>query len=233
MAFNTQQVAETTRPKGTNKYLTKFDEPLVLRFIDGPLFGWKDLAFEKQADGSNKKVVEDYWFETDPKTGEKIKEPKNLDRPEILDNLTKRKRKARYFWATIVWNVQDQCIQYFELDKNQVIDGIIAVAKAGYDLDQTDLRIDRTGKGTDTKYTVIAVPPNNQSTLPDNIEELKAEAKYDLLQVFKCGDPFKKDGDDNLAAKPADPSEMTPAMKEAGEALANLDPNDLEVDMPF
>ena len=38
---------------------------------------------------------------------------------------------------------------------------------------------------------------------------------------------------ENKTKTPADPSEMTPAMKEAGEALANLDPNDLEVDMPF
>jgi hypothetical protein len=174
-----------SKPTNQNRYLQKIENGTVIRFLEAPVFGWKDIAFVKNAEGKSEKVTESYWkYEpTAPK-------PQILERLDVLD-LNGKPRRPKHFWGCLIYNYNDKAIQYWELDKSGIMDDIIAIDK-DWDLLNTDLKLSKEGEKMDTKYKVTNLPPSTSRAFPENIKELLSALNPDLNRIFtNGGDPFE------------------------------------------
>ena len=105
-----------------------------------------------------------------------------------LKNRSTDGEKPKHFWALAVWDCQAEVIKVWEITQVQIRGQITELAQSedwgdpsGY-----DIKIKRVGIGTETKYTVIPVPPLG-SPLSEALARLK---EVDLTQLFSGDDPF-------------------------------------------
>lgn len=109
------------------------------------------------------------------------------------DGPHKGKRELpKAFWAFPVWDYEASEVKVWECQQLALKDGIGAYARnadwgspVGY-----DLTAERSGKGIDTKYSVVASP---KSPVPDDAVKAWNEAVaagFDITRLFDGGDPF-------------------------------------------
>lgn len=93
-------------------------------------------------------------------------------------------RNPKHFWAMMVWNYDLETVQCLTLTQKSIQDAIVALNSdedrgdpLGY-----DLKITRSGKDLETKYTVT---PSNKAPISEKIKlELEA-VDYDLENLFE------------------------------------------------
>lgn len=223
-----------TKPTNQNRYLQKIENGTIIRFLEAPVFGWKDIAFVKNAEGKSEKVTESYW-RYDPKTPK----PQIKEHLDVLD-LNGKPRRPKHFWGCLIYNYNEKAIQYWELDKSGIQDDIMAIDK-DWDLLTTDLKISKEGEKMDTKYKVTNLPPNASRAFPEDIQDLLSALNPELNRIFtNGGNPFD-DGEEDIEfvnsdgtpfnpSEPVDTTELPDPVATANE-LPEIDLN--EIQTPF
>jgi len=110
-----------------------------------------------------------------------------------------QKDSVKHGWGLIVWNYKTQKIEVFELDKQDVISSLLALAEkpAWGHPKKYDIVITKKGSGMDTEYMTTPEPPSEPS---DAIIEAYTETPIDLNQLLVSGgNPFISK---NVAADP-------------------------------
>ena len=220
------------KPTKGNRYLKEIDKEkgVVVRLLQNPVFAWKDIAFEPAiGDQKAKKVVEEYFPYTDPK-----KRPKITKRLDLLDTLSGKERYVKHVWACMIFNQELKEVQYWEINVQAIMDGLIAADKNGYNLLETDLKITKTetmsnGKKSYT-YAVVPMPPQQIQKLPDNVNQLIDDLNIDLARIFTSGNPFEvgsdeeefvnEDGTPFIKNEPVDTTELPDPVEIAKELPA-------------
>lgn len=113
---------------------------------------------------------------------------------------------VKHAWGLIVWNYKTSKIEVFELDKQDVISSILALAEkpAWGHPKNYDIIITKKGSGIDTEYMTTPEPP---SPVSDVITLAYTETPIDLSQLLTGGNCFmSKDVSANPANVNAQPA---------------------------
>lgn len=107
---------------------------------------------------------------------------------------TGTKDSVKHAWGLIVWNYKTKQIEVLELDKQDVINGLIAYSqnpKWGHPK-KYDIVINKTGTGMDTSYT-LTVEPHSEVT--QDIVDAFIANPVDLSQLLvEGGNPYINNG---------------------------------------
>lgn len=97
--------------------------------------------------------------------------------------------KIKHFWAMVVLNYATNGVEIWEITQSTIQQSIASLANdadwghpRGY-----DLKISRTGKGLETKYTVM---PGKPAAPSKAVVKAFGDTPVDLHQLFSGGDPF-------------------------------------------
>jgi hypothetical protein len=165
--FNTSFLpADYEAPKSIGNYLKLQDGETKIRILSLPLLGWEDWE--------DKKPVR---YKMDNK-------------PEFSNDPLK---PLKHFWAMIVWNYTDQKIQIFQVTQATIIRELVSLIE---DSDwgtpfRYDIKIKKTGKEMQTKYSVTAVP---HRAITKDIMDAYAAKPIFLEALFHNADPFLVNG---------------------------------------
>ena len=151
--------------EGSGNYTKIKDDPVKLRILSEAITGYV------------------YWT-NDNKPVRSELYPQNT--PNIRDD-----SKPKHFWAFKVWNYTTNQIEVWEISQASIRDILWGYWKDDEygDLRQFPLKISRTGKGLDTKYSVIA---GQKRELEAEIAQASTDTPVNLLALFDGGNPFAK-----------------------------------------
>lgn len=110
--------------------------------------------------------------------------------PQSTPNI-REDSKPKHFWAFKVWNYTTQQVEVWEISQASIRDALWAYweDKEDYgDLRNFPIKVSKTGKGLDTKYSVIA---GKARELESEIEQISANTPVNLFALFDGGNPFK------------------------------------------
>jgi len=166
---------EAPQNSGANYVRLESGEAAKFRVVSSPLFGWE------------------VW--TEDVEGRKVHRREYTH--EGYDALTSISTdRPKHFWSLIVWDIAMKKLVIWHITQRSIKEDLTALSKSDDwgDPVNYDLRITRTGKGLETKWTVTPVPPIG-SPPPEALTGLK---DVDLEEVLRGGDPFaaRKKGDD-------------------------------------
>ena len=111
--------------------------------------------------------------------------------PQSTPNI-REDSKPKHFWAFKVWNYSTQQVEIWEISQASIRDRLWEYweDKEDYgDLRNFPIKVSRTGKGLDTKYSVIA---GKAKELEPEIEQISANTSVNLLALFDGSNPFVK-----------------------------------------
>lgn len=133
-----------------------------IRILSQPVFGWEDW--------DNKKPVR-YQMKDKPS--------KSFD----------PKKPAKHFWAFVIFNYREEQIQIMQITQSTIRKSLEALCR---DKDwgapiAYDIKINKTGEGVDTEYTVNPVP---HKPIDDYIAKCFKERPINLEALFDNSDPF-------------------------------------------
>ncbi|MCK4500610.1 hypothetical protein KAU11_08930 [Candidatus Babeliales bacterium] len=101
-----------------------------------------------------------------------------------------QKDSVKHSWGLIVWNYKTKQIEVFELDKQDIINGLVSYAqnpKWGHPK-LYDIVINKTGSGLETEYKLVVEPHSDPSK---EIVDAFIANPIDLRQLLvKDGNPF-------------------------------------------
>lgn len=120
------------------------------------------------------------------------------------------KDSVKHAWGLIVWNYKTEKVEVFELDKQDVINGLIAYAnnpKWGHPK-KYDIIITKTGSGMDTSYTLTVEPHSPASQV---IVDAFIANPIDLSQLLVDGGNVFISATAATTPEPAAPVATTPA----------------------
>lgn len=160
-------------PTTTSKYSRiETDKELKIRILWKPLIGWQ-------------------YFNTDKKPQRSLKPFEKLIKPAI-SQFTNKPQGQSEFWAFRVYNYETEQIEVFETTKNRVKEGIMDLFQDDEWGDPTwyDLKISRSWKGKDTKYSVLPWKPWE---LTDEIKQLDDDTYVNIDALLVGDDPFKEE----------------------------------------
>lgn len=134
-----------------------------------------------------------------------------------------QKDSVKHAWGLIVWNYKTEQIEVFEIDKQDVINGLVAYAKNpkwGHPK-KYDIVINKTGSGMDTSYTLTVEPHSEPSQA---IIDGFIANPIDLTQLLvEGGNPYIQSGGGTPA--PAEAAAQTAAAASAPVTGATTVPN--------
>lgn len=152
-------------PRSSNSSYFKLQEgENRIRVLSTPVFGWEDWK--------DKKPVR-YRFVKDQAV------PKSFD----------PNKKVKFFWALIVWNYKEEQIQIMHITQ-------VTIQKRLQNLDNDkdwgglfdyDIKINKSGEGIDTEYTINPVP---HKPVDEYIVKCFKEKPINLEALFDNSDPF-------------------------------------------
>ncbi len=101
----------------------------------------------------------------------------------------KFKENPKQFFALLVWNYDEECLQVLELTQAKLRTEIVTLAKDEDwgDPRKYDLKIVRNGEGLETSY---AMTPSPQKKRSDEINDAVKNTKVDMSALFRGEDPF-------------------------------------------
>ena len=149
-------------PKGESKYMRFEEGTNKFRMLSKPILGWEDWE--------NKKPLR---FKMDAKPEKPIDSGKPI----------------KHFWAMIVWDYQTERIEILEITQisiQQVITALSRDPEWGLPFEY-DIKVERLGKGMDTKYTILGMPP---VPITDEIREAYKNTPINLAALYEGEDPF-------------------------------------------
>lgn len=172
--------------QGNSSYM-KFEEGKnKFRFLSAPLLGWV------------------WWVDSEGKVRAAGDKPSKGDKPVRIKRGEEIPAAARgvakEFWAMPVWNYDAQKIQLLEVTQKGILKTLVTYIR---DTDwgsplKYDLQVVRTGKGLETEYEVMAIPPKE---LPAEVKTQFDEMSINLEALLEGGDPFGgNEGKDEVAA---------------------------------
>lgn len=108
-----------------------------------------------------------------------------------INTYTGRPQEPKVFWAFVVWNYNEEQVQILSLDKSSILldfETYLDDEDWGNPM-QYDLKIEKTGKGMETRYKLIA--SNKKETSSEIIKEY-SDMYINLDKLFEGGDPFEE-----------------------------------------
>lgn len=95
----------------------------------------------------------------------------------------------KQFFALLVWNYDEECIQVLELPQAKLRTEIVTLAKDEDwgDPRKYDLKIVRNGEGLETSYAMTPSPHKKRS---DEINEAVKSTVVDMSALYRGEDPF-------------------------------------------
>jgi len=157
-------------PKNDGGYMKFKQGENIFRILAPAVMGWEDW----KQDGDKKVPVRTKW------EGEQSK-------PVAINS----KRPVKHFWAFPVYTYGRKTIEVLEITQNGIQNSIYTSHceerfgnPMGY-----DLKVIRTGEGLETKYEVLAMPPE---AMDSKIGVLFAETPVNCEALFTNDDPFEK-----------------------------------------
>lgn len=157
---------ETSATSGNYTKIT--ETPLKFRILTSPIIGWEYFTNE------NKPKRSAHFFQSTPDI--------------------KPDGKPKEFWAFVVWNYEEKKIQIMEITQQTIKKAIVALTQdqdfgdpKGY-----DLKVSKTGKGKETKYTLLPLGKTSFSPEGEDVDAILADARSVRLEaLFDGDDPFK------------------------------------------
>lgn len=97
--------------------------------------------------------------------------------------------KPKQVWIFVVYNYATEKIEICELWQKWLQEALYKHFKDENrgDPKRYDIKVNKSGEGTDTKYTLIPIP---HKELSNDIAILYKEKKIDLRELLRGGDPF-------------------------------------------
>ena len=110
----------------------------------------------------------------------------------------------KQFFALLVWNYDEECLQVLELTQAKLRTEIVTLAKDEDwgDPRKYDLKIVRNGEGLETSYAMTPSPHKKRS---DEINAAVKAMKINLEALFTGDDPFAEPTPSEDNAKEEDP----------------------------
>ena len=97
--------------------------------------------------------------------------------------------EPKEFWAMLVWDYQAEQVRILGITQKGIQGEILSLKNDPEwgDLREYDLSIIKTGKGFETRYSVVPKPKSEQT---EEIKQAFAEAEINLMALFSGDDPF-------------------------------------------
>src|SRR3990167_6456887 len=143
-----------------------------LRILISPILGWE------------------WWEDGVREDGTKKGSPKRVRMNEPVPE--EHIEEAKHFWAMVVWNYNDECIQILERSEETIQRALRALSRnVKWGNPKTyDIVIDRTGQSLqDTEYEVIPEPP---TPVDERITTALVKHPVNLEALYEGKDPFQK-----------------------------------------
>lgn len=151
-------------PKSEGGKYTKLQNGTTkIRILTSPIIGWEYFSNDNKP---NRSRIAYSWVPADSKDGKKAKE----------------------FWAFVVYNYDEERIQVMEITQKSLKEQLLALARDEDfgDPKEYDLKITRSGEKLDTTYNIIALG-KAEFTNQKAIEEAQ---DVNLEALFDGNDPF-------------------------------------------
>lgn len=113
-----------------------------------------------------------------------------------IDKRTGLPKPPKHFWAMVVWNYDQNCLQVWEITQKKIMTSLKNSSKSkawGSPLDY-DISITKEGEGLDTDYSFM---PNPKTKVSPKIMEAYKNAHIDVDKLFTGDDPFSVINDEN------------------------------------
>lgn len=156
---------------GSN-YLKITEEPQEFRILTSPIIGWE-------------------YFRVD---GDRVAPVRQKEEFDGVPADSKDDSKPKEFWAFPIWNHTLGKVQIAEITQASIKKEILKYvqdAENRGDPKKYDLRISRTGKGKETRYTLIALPKSKFESEADEKWAFELAKWINLEALFSGDDPFK------------------------------------------
>ena len=115
---------------------------------------------------------------------------RSAEYPQNTPNIRADSR-PKHFWAFKVWNYTTKQVEVWEISQASIRDILWGYWKDDEygDLRQFPLKVSRTGKGLETKYSVIA---GQKRPLETEIFEISSNTPVNLYALYTGDNPFAK-----------------------------------------
>lgn len=135
------------------------------------------------------------WFTENSDGSKRPNRVKTFDEvPDTIKDTQDSRKKAKYFWAMVVYNREEKMIQILQLTQKSIINPIEGYARSkkwGHP-NQYDIVIRKVKKGSDPKdvdYSVIVDP---KEEMDKEIVKQYEDMNINLEALFSNDDPFAK-----------------------------------------
>lgn len=133
------------------------------------------------------------WSEVDGKPlALRAEEREGIDTSKAaINKLTGKPNKIKQFVAMIVWNYKSNRFEILETDKSTIIKKLWAMDQDPDlgDLREYDIKLSKTGKGTDTRYEVMSL---GKAEVDGKIQKDFEDLPNDLTALFRGENPFEE-----------------------------------------
>jgi hypothetical protein len=151
---------------------------------DKPLYTKLPIGTTKLRILSQAKIGWEGWFQSKPV---RFAHDYNITADEYAtldkDEYDSAKSKWKQFAVCVVYNYEEDAVQYWQFAQKQIKNQLISLAqdKDYGNLANYDIKVKREGEKMETKYTVTPLPPKSVS---DEIKAKVAEMGLDPNQIF-------------------------------------------------
>jgi len=172
---------EYEKPASNSRYLKLQQGDNKIRILSAPITGWVD------------------WTEQD---GKRMPVRTKEQQPAINPS-----QPPRHFWSFVVWDYQEKNVKILEITQATIQDAIYSLQSTPEWGSPTnyDITIKKTGEKMETRYNVVAIPPQ---PVAQEIKEAYELEVIDLNELYNNGDPFKGVKTEDEAPTPTEEPEI-------------------------
>lgn len=125
--------------------------------------------------------------------GDKVKPVRQREPFEGVPSDSKDGWKPKEFWAFVVWNHNLKKVQIMELTQRTMMKAIVELTKSQdwADPKMYDMSICKSGKGTDTRYTLTPLPKSRFEDEEEQKAAVEGAKGVRLEALYDGDDPFK------------------------------------------
>ena len=167
-------------PEKTGGNYTKFEQWETKLRVLGPIYtGWEYFNTD------NKPVRQEEKFDRIPKDCK----PNRFDSSKL--------DLPKHFRAFKVWNYTTEQVELCSINKRSLLEWLNSYIQSEEygDVSWYDIKITKTGTGTDTRYTLMCLPPN---PITDEVAEANDSSDVHVDQLFAGWNPFLPREEDDI-----------------------------------